>query len=130
MKVFTTFIALIIYFFSFVSHNSFMAISSDKDLSNHNIVGISHHLEIPKTNNDSSQNCNLIVDFDQNIQHNSENILKSFVLKIAFDFIDNSFFKTIEKDISYLKINSPPYLNQDIKNYNYTQLIRIIKSNS
>ncbi len=130
MKVFTIFVTLIVYFFSFVSHNSVMAISSDKDLSNHNIIGISHHLEIPKTNNDSSQNCNLIVDFDQNIQHNYENVLKDLILKFSLNFIDNSFFTPIEKDISYLKINSPPYLNKDIKNYSYTKLIKIIKSNS
>lgn len=130
MKVFTIFITLIIYFFSFVSHNSVMAISSDKDLSNHNIVGDTNHLEVSKKNNNSNQNCNLIVDFDQNIQHNYENVLKDLILKFSLDFIDNSFFTIIEKDISYLKINSPPYLNKNIKNYNYTQLIRIIKSNS
>lgn len=129
MKVFTIFIALIIYFFSFVSHNSVMALSSDQDLSNHNIVNHSFHTE-SHSKKSSMPICSIIVDFYQNIKHSNENVLKNFVIKISLDFIHIAFYTPLEKDISYLKINSPPYLNRDIKNYSYIELIKIIKSNT
>lgn len=129
MKVFTIFITLIIYFFSFVSHNSVMALSSDQDLSNHNIVNHSFHTE-SHSKKSSMPICSIIVDFDQNIKHSNENVLKNFVIKISLDFIHIAFYTPLEKDISYLKINSPPYLNRDIKNYSYIELIKIIKSNT
>jgi len=129
MKVFTIFITLIIYFFSFISHNSVMALSSNQDLSNHNIVNHSFHTD-SHSKKSSMPICSLIVDFYQDIKHSNENVLKNFVIKISLDFIHIAFYTPLEKDISYLKINSPPYLNKDIKNYSYTELIKIIKSNT
>lgn len=129
MKVFTIFITLIIYFFSFVSHNSLMALSSNQDLSNHNIVNHSFHTD-SHSKKSSMPICSLIVDFYQDIKHHQENVLKNLVVKVTLDFINIAFYTPLEKDISYLKINSPPYLNRDIKNYSYIELIKIIKSNS
>lgn len=129
MKVFTIFITLIIYFFSFVSHNSLMALSSNQDLSDHNIVNHSFYTD-SHSKKSSMPICSIIVDFYQDIKHSNENVLKNFVIKISLDFIHIAFYTPLEKDISYLKINSPPYLNKDIKNYNYTTLIKIIKSNT
>lgn len=129
MKVFTIFITLFIYFFSFVSHNSLMALSSNQDLSDHNIVNHSFYTD-SHSKKSSMPICSLIVDFDQDIKHHQENVLKNFVVKVTLDFINIAFYIPLEKDISYLKINSPPYLNKDIKNYSYIELIKIIKSNS
>ncbi|MGE4443465.1 MAG: hypothetical protein AB7E37_00550 [Candidatus Altimarinota bacterium] len=129
MKVFTIFITLIIYFFSFISHNSVMALSSNQDLSNHNIVNHSFHTD-SHSKKSSMPICSLIVDFDQDIKHSSENILKNFIIKITLDFTHIAFYAPLDKDILYLKINSPPYLNKDIKNYSYVELIKIIKSNT
>lgn len=130
MKVFTIFITLIVYFFSFISHNTVMAISSNNDVSNHTIVKHSvdsdnnHH-----TKKKSTPTCALIVDFDQNIKYNRDNILKNIILKWNLEFLNIAFQPPVLKDILYLKINSPPYLNKNIKNYSYIELIKIIKSN-
>lgn len=129
MKVLTIFITLLIYFFSFVSHNSVMTLSSNQDLSNHNIVNHSFHTD-SHSKKSTMPICSLIVDFEQDIKHHQENVLKNLVVKVTLDFINIAFYTPLEKDISYLKINSPPYLNRDIKNYSYIELIKIIKSNS
>lgn len=106
-----------------------MALSSDQDLSNHNIVNHSFHTE-SHSKKSTMPICSLIVDFDQDIKHSNENIFKNPIIKFSLDFIHIAFYTRLEKDISYLKINSPPYLNKDIKNYSYVELIKIIKSNS
>ena len=127
MRFFTIFVTLIIYFFSFVSHNSVMALLSNQDLSNHNIVNHSFNSDSKK---DSTPICSLIVDFEQDVKYSNQNILKEFVIKSTFDFIYVVFYNPLKKDSSYLKINSPPFLNKDIKNYSYIELIKVIKSNT
>lgn len=132
MEKILTFFTFIIYLFSFVSHNSVMAFSHDQDLSNHNlsISGLSLEHSHEKDHHKKQAECSLIVNFDQNIHFNSDNLLKKDTIKINYDFEYISFIPNFKINTNYLKINSPPYLQNDIKNYNYSQLIKIIKSNT
>lgn len=129
MKKILTFFTFIIYLFSFISHNSVMALSHNQNLVNHSISN-----NLIKFTHDKNHNwvpeCSLIVDFDQNIHFNSDNLLKKDTIKINYDFEYISFTPNFKINTNYLKINSPPYLQNDIKNYNYSQLIKIIKSNT
>lgn len=124
-------ILFIIYFFSFVSHNTIMAFS---DINNHYTY---HNISTDLTNLTHSNNhhqqpiCSIIVDNNQNIQTQSDKfLLKSPDIKqtIYFDYYPFTL------DISYFTQNihilSPPFFNREIKNYNYATLIKIIKSNT
>jgi hypothetical protein len=75
--------------------------------------------------------CSIIVDNNKNIQQKSENNnLKSPEIKqtIGFNFQIQDINKIyITKDF---KIPPPPFLNQEIKNYSYSTLIKIQKSNT
>lgn len=128
MKKIINIILFIIYFFSFVSHNTIMAFT---DMSNHH--NISNNLT-NLTHNDNHQKqpvCSIIVDNNQNIQWKTENtFLKSPEIKqpISFDFYTPDF--SINYFTQNIDIPSPPFFNKDIKNYNYTTLIKIIKSNT
>jgi hypothetical protein len=73
--------------------------------------------------------CSLVVNFDQDVQLNSDLTLKKLVYKIKFDFLNILIKQNIKIDNYYVKIKSPPYLYRDLKNYNYSKLIKIIKSN-
>lgn len=131
MKKVINIILLLIYFFSFVSHNTVMAFTDMSNHShNHNISTDLTNL-IHKDNHHKQPICSIIVDNNQNIQPKSENTsLKSPEIKqpISFDFY------TLDFSINYftqnIHIPSLPFLNREIKNYNYTTLIKIIKSNS
>ena len=130
MKKIVNIILLLIYFFSFVSHSTVMALY---DMNNHcckeistDLTNLSH-----KENTKKNTICTIIVDNNQNIQQKSENNnLKSPEIKqtISFDFqIQNINEIYITKDF---KLPPPPFLNQEIKNYNYSALIKIQKSNT
>lgn len=129
MKKIINIILFIIYFFSFVSHNTIMAFT---DMSNHH--NISNNLTNLTHNNDQHNKqpvCSIIVDNNQNIQWKTENtFLKSPEIKqpISFDFYTPDF--SINYFTQNIDIPSPPFFNKDIKNYNYTTLIKIIKSNT
>lgn len=108
-----------------------MVISHEQNLQNHLLVKLSPTLDkVTNHNNHTSPTCKLLIDFDQNIHHNYETIVKDLISKISLDILHVKDIIPVKKDISYLKINSPPYLNKNIKNYNYIDLIPIIKSNS
>lgn len=103
------------------------------DMSNHH--NISNNLTNLTHNNNDQHNkqpvCSLIIDNNQNIQWKSENIsLKSPEVKqlISFDFYTQDF--NVNYFTQNLHISSPPFFDREIKNYNYSTLIKIIKSNT
>lgn len=131
MKHIIKFFILFIYIFSFVIHNSVMAFSHDENLNHHKIINnwiiFNDFMESNSSNNVAD--CSLILNSDQDIQLNSDLIFKKIVYKIKFDFLNILIKQNIKIDKFYVKIKSPPYLYRDLKNYNYSKLIKIIKSN-
>ncbi|MDD5769910.1 MAG: hypothetical protein PHE25_03000 [Candidatus Gracilibacteria bacterium] len=81
---------------------------------------------------DCAYSCFKKVNFDKNFSINSNEVK---IKKDLFSKLKNTFQEFIivffdNTDKSILKINSPPGLDRELKNYSYINLIKIIKSNT
>ena len=128
-KIITFFVLLVFLFIGFI-HNSMMAFAMSQNISH----GLSNHKikysNCSNKNTNSKKECNNIVNIDKNL--NSYKEFKFLSIKITLFTFSSIFTVNFSefKNKNLYKIHSPPNYKRKIKFYSYSNLVKIIKSNT